>query len=292
MSDNANVIRSVDLILKASTNPLYPSKKSKREIITRLFKSCFVEIACSVALTGVSYMFTSEEGRFSLLVLSGAIVAANVLFKSAAAYLNYRNQQISDEIPSNIEKKKALSSVGETIKWLIPFNFALLYNATAGVLIHEGGHALAASLLYKNAQARVVIDFPFEGSTSFINRGLSVIGSSLGSSGAKILVAAAGPLAIVSTVSVVILVAMRIHKSHPKLSKYLYFSSLFSLIYNVRYALSALIVSVAVLDHDFVQLSNHGIHPLVAAGAMLAIPAIVAMVYCKLKKSFNSSPKI
>lgn len=292
MSVNAASIQPVDLLSKSPPESVYPSKKTKKEIITGLFKSCVVEIACSFALTGVSYIFISEEGRFSLLVLSGAVVAVSVLFKSIAAYLKYRNQQISDEIPSNIEKKKALNSVGETLGWLVPFNFALLYNATAGVLIHEGGHALAASLLYKNAQARVVINFLFEGSTTFINRGLSVIGSSLGISGAKILVAAAGPLAVIATVSAVILVAMAIQKSHPKLSKYLYFSSLFSLVYNVRYALSALTASVTALDHDFVQLSNHGIHPLVAAGVMVAIPAIVAIVYCRVKKSFDASSKV
>ena len=276
--------KDAEVVNKASSY-----QEERNRLVRGLFKSCLTEIACGVAFTRIASSFVPPFGVSFLRVFNGSILAVNTLLKASAVYLECINLQIDETKPEGIEKKKALMGIVEAARWIVPFNFALLFNATAGVLVHEGGHALAASLVYTNPQPRISIQYLFEGSTTFINRGLSSIGKSLGADKAKLLVVAAGPAAAVSMASMAILSAIDIQKSNTTLSKYLYFSSFFALVYHVKYALSALTASRVDLDHDFVQLWRGGIHPIVAAGAMVTLPLVTALLFMKAKKYLYES---
>ncbi len=271
----------------SSKTPSYQEERNR--LISELFISCIAEITCGAALTAISSPFVIPAGLSFFRRFNISILAANVLLKTSATYLECLNLQDDESNPQNIEKKKGIRAISETLQWIVPFNFALLFNATAGVLVHERGHAFAASLVYSNPQPRISIQYLFEGSTTFINRGLSAIGKSLGADKAKLLVVAAGPAAAVSMASMAILSATGIQKSNTTPSKYLYFSSFFALVYHAKYALSALTASRNDLDHDFVQLWRGGIHPIVAAGAMVALPLVTSLLFMKVKKYLYES---
>ncbi len=270
---------------------IYESSSYNRErnlIINELFKSCFAELATVAAFTGIAYSFVVPESTTFLRMFSITSVVTNVLLRTSASSLEYLSLRIDDNSSQNAEKKRALKNIIDTFKWVIPVNFALLFNATAGVLIHEGGHALAVSMLYSNAQPQIVIKYLFEGNTTFFNRGFSALGRSLGASNVSYIVCAAGPLTAIFMATLAVLLAIRIGKSHTTASKYLYCSSLFSLGYHVKYALSALAASRSDQEHDFVKLWQAGIHPVLAAGAMIAVPIVASALYVKLKNSIDN----
>jgi hypothetical protein len=267
-----------------TTSPRYADLK-KEVSLNWLIKNCLLEILVNSGLTATSRLFASSDMHRSLITFSVTSTALNILLKCSSVGLRYRSHHILHDDLQSIELKKALDSISETFDWLVPFNFALLFSSTGSVLIHEAGHALAAFLLYKNAHPQISIHSLFEGNTTWINQGLSPLGSLLGEPQVKFLALSVGPLAIVLAASAGFLSAIQLQKSYPKVSKCACFAALFSLVYHIRYALSALTASKPNMAHDFVQLWNYGIHPLTAAGFIAGVPLAFVLGFSNFKNT-------
>lgn len=74
----------------------------------------------------------------------------------------------------------------------IPFALAKVATTTGLIFLHECGHALAASLLYRNANPEIRFSF-FDGYCQYNNSTLSDLGKRIGSANASAVVAGAGP---------------------------------------------------------------------------------------------------
>lgn len=163
---------------------------------------------------------------------------------------------------------------------MAPTCFSVLDSTTRDVVIHEGGHALAASALYKNANPKITV-MPLQGGvTTFWINGLTKVGKFFGEKGSRLIVAGAGPAAAVLADTIHIGVAHVIRKTHPTLSSYLKITAIISLIGHVMYALSALSIKQQMPGHDFVALWMGGIHPVASIVAMVALPLIVKLGLC------------
>lgn len=75
----------------------------------------------------------------------------------------------------------------------VPFALAKIATTTGLIFLHECGHALAASLLYRNANPEIRFSF-FNGYCRYDNSKLSELGKHIGPANASALVAAAGPM--------------------------------------------------------------------------------------------------
>jgi len=141
-------------------------------------------------------------------------------------------------------------------------------------LIHELGHALAATNLYKNARVFIEI-YPFEGgTTSYSISHLNSLGCIIGKTQARFFTTISGPLLSLVFSSILLKASTQIKKDTPQLSYYLESSALMNFYTNANYAFSALKAPLE-LSHDFVYLSAVGIHPLVATIIIIAIPIFI-----------------
>lgn len=78
-------------------------------------------------------------------------------------------------------------------RWNVSFGFAKTAATIGLIILHECGHALAATLLFKNAKPEIKIN-PFGGSCTYNSTTLSSLGNSFGMEGSISLVASAGPI--------------------------------------------------------------------------------------------------
>ena len=99
-----------------------------------------------------------------------------------------------------------------------------------GCIIHEGGHAVSAYLLYKNCTVQVTATTFTTWQTTIIKTGgiagLSKLGSYLGEHCSKMVFIAMGPLVQVATCQIVLIGALILKSSYPELSKNLFLYSL------------------------------------------------------------------
>jgi len=120
--------------------------------------------------------------------------------------------------------------------------------ATTGLIfLHECGHALAATLLYQNANPKINVTFP-GGVCHFNNTYLSSLGSWFGRSNSAALVAAAGPI-----VDIISMLAITKLTRSKKYAAQLMSWKAFGL---ALYSLSALVHCYDA--HDFCQVRSHG----------------------------------
>lgn len=269
--------------LPATAGAAPSDQQVKNHLIGEVAKSCFSELALSLAFTGVTTLFvTTSAGIASLIILTIAITTLNTAFKSVSAYLQYRCFQLQrDPRPEAAAYRQETQELANYFSLLAPFSFTALDTTTRNVLVHEGGHALAANLVYKGANPRIEV-FPMEGGvTSYFPRLLSNFGKHLGWKNADLLVSAAGSGAAVLSAAGGLVLATHIRETHPQLHSYLVALSIASIVQHVLYALSALWAPSKSLGHDFVALWRHGIHPIVSAISLVALPAISVALFGK-----------
>ncbi len=124
------------------------------------------------------------------------------------------------------------------------------------------------------------------GSTTWITGKYTAFGKLLGPLNSRLLIAAAGPLVAICFAAIGIIVALQLGEKYPDLSKSIFFSSNFSIVGHVSYALSAFAADPKDLAHDFVMLWRCGLHPLVSVMSLIAIPTIAVLVYLYNKNQF------
>lgn len=237
---------------------------SHSDRIVKIAIASLKELALSLALATITLPFVASAAHASLLLASAiAVVALNTLVRAAASYFK------------SPFKECGFQKANVLFKYLPPLVLSCLDNTTRDLVVHEGGHALAATLLYKKASPQVEIS-PFKsGITWYVKYPMSRIGELIGKRFSGMIVSAAGPMACIFTSTALLAISHRIEKIHPQISRYLEVSAIVSIASHVLYALSALLRSFHSKSHDFVALHAAGIHPLASCAIMLACPLIV-----------------
>lgn len=268
MSIICNIVESQNLYVDSEQKPLHVQS-------IEMMKGCFAEVLFSSITTGVACLFAATpQVAVSLVVFTVAILAINTFARIAALFL-----EGNSFMRSKIERDDGLSPIAKTFSTIPPFTHALLYGTTGNILVHEWGHYAAVSLIHSNAQPQVAIDSLFAGSTSWLISKYTSFGKLLGPLNSRLIIAAAGPLLAVCFATIGIIVALQLGEKYPDLSKCIFFSSNFSIVNHISYALSAFGADPKDLAHDFVMLWRCGIHPLASAVSLIAIPTIAILVY-------------
>lgn len=254
-------------------------------IIQEVAKRSLIELGIALAFAGVTCLFVASFPAAATLVITAVtVVAINTLFRTMGGAFQYGVVRIDNP-------KKWTHSLCQgglnVFNFLAPINFTTLDSTTRDVLIHESGHAAAASVLYKNADPKITV-FPLRGGvTEMCVDELSRVGRLIGDKTSRLVLAAAGPAAAVFTSTLHFGLARYYDKSHPTLSRYLRVTAVVSLIWHSLYALTALSPQFHTPGHDFVALWIGGIHPLASIASMVAFPIIVKIglsIYDSCKK--------
>lgn len=248
------------------------------KIVQDVAMASLKEFAIALTFAAITCTFVATPAGASLLIITAlAVVALNTIIRAQGGVFTYLVHRIQDKKSLGYKFCSASLTV---CNYLAPISFSVLDSTTRDVVIHEGGHALAASALYKNANPQITV-MPLQGGvTSFWINGLTKVGKFFGEKGSRLIVAGAGPAAAVLADSIQIGVAHVIKKTHPTMSRYLKVTAIFSLFGHVMYALSALSTKQQMPGHDFVALWMGGIHPVASIVAMVALPLIVKLGLC------------
>lgn len=267
-----------------------PCKEFKSNLIKEIVKKTLIELAVALAFTAAACFFVATPiGMATLLLCSIAAIAINIILRSVNAYCINRLYLLKyDNSPAALEKKARFQMISNFLQYLVPTSFSTLVDAnTRELIVHEGGHALAAQILVKNPNPRITINPLQGGQTTYRIGALSKVGEFFGRENSKLLIAAGGPALAVGAATVAFGTSYALRKSNPELSRYLRVIAIDSIVQHAFYAVSALWTSAARTSHDFVRLMAGGIHPIAAAVSIIALPLIVRIgffIYDKVKE--------
>ncbi|KIC73860.1 hypothetical protein DB42_BP00410 [Neochlamydia sp. EPS4] len=255
-----------------------PCQALKTALIKEIVKKSLLELAIALSFTGLACLFVATPlGMATLLLSTIASLAITTLLRLARAYCIFRVFQLKHSTSRKaVEKKTQFTSWVGFINALIPTAFRQLVDAnTREVIVHEGGHALAAKILIKNPLVNVSIT-PFNGGqTTYYVRSLTTIGQYIGRANSELLIVAAGPALAVLAATAGYSASLALSKSHPELSRYLKTATLSTISQHFLYALSALWTTTSIQKHDFVNLMAAGLSPIVAAISIVALPILI-----------------
>lgn len=242
----------------------------RNQIIKNIAVQALTELAISLAIGLVVCAFTASFGAVFVLTGVAIQVIFNIFIRSVGVFAA---QKALEEGPD----RETYLRVAKVAFAIAPWNFAVFTAMHGQTLIHEAGHALMASAVYKNANSQIQI-FPFiGGSTSFNPSELSAFGKKWGASRSLMLVTAAGPLLSLAVSSISLASSFFIKDKHPRVAKYMQAAAIQDFATHATYAFSALYTSKTKLSHDFVRLATYGIHPLAATAAIIAVPILIAL---------------
>lgn len=245
------------------------------ELVKKVAKRSLIELAVSLSFTGITILFVPAFiGTGSLVAFTLAVVALNTFLRMGCAAIEYKVHQLKNiQTPEARLFSHRLTFLGKIISWIAPYNFSLLDETTRNVLVHEAGHAMAASSVYKNARPRIEV-YPFKGgATSFCPKELTKFGKYLGWKNADLLVSGAGAGISMIAALASIIAAHKMDKNS-EVRKYLIMTAISTIVQHIFYAFTALWTSPENLGHDFIALWRHNIHPLAAVATMIALPLI------------------
>lgn len=239
------------------------------EIIQKIALQTLKELAVTVGAGLIICLFTATPMGILLVGVSAGIQCAVSLF--------FKIRTAASDKKMESQANFATASC-----------FAIGTSTNISMLIHETGHALAATAIYRNACPRVEI-LPFtRGITRFNTGELSRLGQKMGAKRAIGFVTAAGPLFSLSVSLIALAASFFLDKSHPKTAFFLQISAISDFATHFFYALSALWTPPTLLSHDFIRLSLLGIHPLAAATFIIAVPIFLSIGI--LARKSNKSP--
>ncbi|MBS4171018.1 hypothetical protein [Neochlamydia sp. AcF95] len=255
-----------------------PCQALKTALIKEIVKKSLLELSIALSFTGLACLFVATPlGMATLLLSTIASLAITTLLRLVRAYCIFRLFQLKHSTSGKaLEKKAQLTSWLGFINTLIPTAFRQLVDAnTREVIVHEGGHALAAKILIKNPLVSISIT-PFDGGhTTYYVRSLTTIGQYIGRANAEVLIIAAGPALAILAATAGYSASLALNKSHPELSRYLKTATLSTISQHFLYALSALWTTTPIQAHDFVNLMAAGLSPIVAAISIVALPILI-----------------
>lgn len=200
--------------------------------------------------------------------------------------------QISIQILWKVEVKELLLDPNlknypmiKLAKKMDPYIKAMLFTtfsyAFLEELIHECGHLIASSLLFTNSHPTIRLHL-LGGITYYEDSPLSSVGSKIGFDNSIVLRAASGSIISVIVSLAYLITHHQIKHHHPEISRYLICMIVFTLIHHIWYALSTFYQTSdnpMYSRHDFINLSAHGIHPLISVIAILAVPLTYQIGY-------------
>ena len=174
------------------------------------------------------------------------------------------------------------------LMWLTELRAGLFAQSSghyAQTLIHEGGHALGSYLVYQDPKPEIQINPGSGGMTSFSGEKLTKFGKYLGANRSLALVTAAGAALTLLVSSIVLWIGIKLKKTHTETNLYLATYAMSDFTQHAYYAISALWASADIVSHDFVRLRAFGLHPLIAAVGIIAIPLLIASCIKKTARS-------
>jgi len=240
--------------------------QENRDTIRKIALQTLAELGVSLAIVFAVSFFLSPLFSVSLL-LNAVLLQTKVNFAL--------------RILGVYTEKKSWKKVASICHFLAPLSFYTNTAVNGVILTHEMGHAMAIRALYDGAQPRVVIE-PFrKGDTFFRPHTFSSLGRRLGLQKSVVSITWAGAGAAVLLATTLLVAGIAIRKKDPTLARYCIVSAVANLAQHVFYAISALWTPAAKLSHDFVRLAAYGIHPLVSALVMIAIPLAAATIAMK-----------
>ena len=168
-------------------------------------------------------------------------------------------------------------TIEDTLGAAVAGNVAYLgVSATgANIFAHEAGHAIAADLMFQNANPHISVTPLKGGVTRFTAGALSDLGQSQGREAALSIVAGAGPMVDVAVSMVSFAAGYAIRKQHPIVGRTMMGYAAMNMLNDVLYAGSALgasTVALAKTGNDFANLAVHaGIPPVVSVAVLAAL---------------------
>lgn len=273
-------------MIKAIISPIFVNKessfdglqrRSKNYLIFDLAFRSFFKANIYGGLTGLAVPFAALPIiSYEIKIYAATILAADIALECSRTFLKYH------ELSADPRYKLLYHRSIELLEWTMPFLLAKIWLTTGGNLIHEGGHAFAYLLTHTFKHGpHIFLGSVFNAATVYVGR-YNWIECLLEPEKIKMVCTAAGPLATVISASAGIVLALKISKTYPQIARYLYVFSIASLFAEFTYALHNHLVSG---DHgDYHKLWQHGIHPLVCVGFMVAVPLISSIAYLKLRE--------
>lgn len=262
--------------LNTSVFPVISKKSEKAEEIKKIALAALKELVIGLAFAAVACIFCSNPVGIAIAVASVVgMVAINVIYRVLESSLKKDLVKLEPiKTPKAEQFKKELDTGLTASMYARAVNFALVFNAMAGILLHELGHALAALILFKNPSISINVNPWKNGVTTYMTGVLSALGRRLGLNNALLVVAAAGT-ALVLVASVGLFIAGHVLKGrYPQMAAYLNMAGIVSIINAIAYALTPLLGSTE-SGNDFGVLAAGGIHPLLSIGVLIGIPLLI-----------------
>jgi len=281
---------------QSSLNKPISDRDMKRQLIKQVALRSLAELAVSCVLFGVTAAFVATPvGILTLAAGAATIFVINTVVRSALAKLTYDVYKLEqDQTKDTQDKAKDIKKVMKYLNYITPTNFALLSVGTSDTLIHEGGHALASKLLFRDSHPRVEIN-PFKGGVTYHSTAqLSKLGEFFGYSNSRLIVSGAGSALSVFGSCLNLIAAHKLRKKNPEISRYLTAMAVMNITQNCFYALSALWEANPSGGHDFVRLALGGVHPVAAVVSMVALPLLFKgslIAYDLIKEKIESKRK-
>jgi hypothetical protein len=268
-------------IVLETLKPLRPS-----EIIVKVAKKCFKELAVSATITAFVAIFIPVPMGAAILIAALALqFIVSFSFHSLGAWAAHRLAKGGPQ---------SLHHLVTACEWWTGENFAFFTSQNVHMLIHEMGHAAATLCVYKSPRPRVEI-MPFEGGrTSYYKLPVNWIGKKIGPVATTIFIASSGPALTLLVSSILLVVGLAIRAKHSQASKHLICWSAYDFLNHARYAYSTLGTDPSNIAHDFARLSIVGINPIVATISILAIPLLIttAVLYYQSRHPRQPLPVI
>ncbi len=237
-------------------------------IIGRLALSLSINLA-------LRYTFAAFLVPISQLVLVISCVALMIL--------------ISTEIVKRIKKLPSFYLI-EAIARPIFINTATL---KLNCLIHEMGHACAASLLFVKANPEITATFTTGRTAYAVSYGLTALGKVLSRSSALLAITAAGLLTPSLCCIAEFAFAERLITYHPQLSAFLIDHGLSQLAQTLLYGMTTFFASNSDLQHDFINLWQlGGLHPMILLLLIVGLPLMQLFLLNYRRQARDSATKL
>lgn len=246
-------------LLPCKSSSVLPPSMRETDLVSEVGLRTLVELSTSLALGALCLSFVSSGT--ALAVIGGAIAVQLVATTALRLWAGHL-------------RRTGNETDAAAVDWLAPIAFGLGSLFNAQTLIHEGGHWLAARLLYVNSYPKLSLDPFLGGSTTYRPGELTRLGQAIGRRWASPVIAAAGPVLALASAGAMLAAGEAVRDSFPECSRVLIVAALIDFFAHFVYALSALWYGPQARGHDFVVLWGIGIHPIAAAICIAALPVL------------------
>jgi len=249
-------------------NPATSPPTELQSLVKDVAKRCLIELAVSLAIGTTAAFFTTTSVH--QMVIFAAISVQTV---SNAAL------RLADALASKMPECKETQWIRSASRYLCTTMFSYLTAFNAQILIHESGHAIAATWLFQDANPEITFTPCLGGITRFSTTHLSYWGEKIGKSNAILVATLMGPACSLLVSAVAIAVGYASQGKFPELGYYLIGVGKGDFVAHSAYAMAALSSSPSSQAHDYVRLRTFGIHPIASTIVLIAIPTLIARAF-------------